>query len=668
MWHTQPPLPLPRTQKTTTRSASLSVPTLARLIARAQKGQQQSYSPLDDVRVLNEYAQTFVGKQPPRNIFECMAELMLADPVTLKEFLGEEEEEEEDPQDDVLPQFSPLDFDPKNRYGLLEDKETWACCGEKLGDSDGCWIRMDERDPEGVVLPYRLWTDAKEKPRGKQTKAQLEKWILQEIRPGSAFQRKKYYTRLHEEIKGRVERLAFDVAAYYLGEVDEFTRKEELRDLFRLYYEYNQIQNKQLLQRDVYELDRIKFAENVLAVIRPPARKPKVVKPVPFVPNPKVVEPSPPKPVPKSKVVEPSPPPLAPEQQVVTYMVVNPVAKDIAEFVEKTNELAIGSNFDLTKRENQILFRFANAIVLSKSEYSRRMLYLKLKFLYNQYVTNKKNEVDDIADVITKEKNNLIYNNKAEKFSNQFAKPNVAPPNLQQWRPASSRISASNTIYNNNSCPFDSMLTALFKRPGTWLINEIREARNGFAAYKGTEEQTVLLHSALLSDIEKLQADTNERWENITRPAWINVLPVGNANTIQDDPRALMSSLFQFYKLQDNNVLTILRNINALIDVPAIIPDAVQIIIVEFDVTTAPLGTKINNVSDEIGEFELVSCLSWKGILHWVSYVKDNDGTWYYFDALTNKNRELQPGRTHLEQGKEGIEQPCGWIYFRKQQ
>lgn len=642
MWHTQPPPP-PTELATKTKSLHPSISTLARLISKAQKG--QPYSPLDDIRILDEYQRTF-GRTPRRNIFENMAELMLANGELLDEFL---QEQEEPLQDERIPHFSPLDFDPKNRYGLLDDKETWACCGEKLGESDGCWFRMDDRDPEGVVLPYRLWTDAKERARGKKTKKELEAWILEEIRPGSAFQSKKYYTRLHEEIKARVMQLASDVAAYYIGEERDFTRKEELRELFLLCYEYNKVQNRHLMPRDVYVLDRI-ILDN------PP---PVVVVPKPLTPKPKVDEPPLPPSASTFKIVTPTVNKSVNKQRIdAIFNAKVPDASKIEMFIEYATQLAIETNFDQSNRENEIVFGFANAIALTTKDYQNSLLQT-LYVLFDNYVSGK----DDEKSLLKQAARNIPKRKKRE-FPNSFGSSRQSV--VGRWRGAGVRLSTSNTTFQNNSCPFDSMLTALFKIPGTWLIEKLREAA-AFRAYQGSAQQAERLHTAILSDVEKLQADSNERWVNATRPAWIGVLPLGVDDNVEDDPRGLLTSLFQFYNLE-NNLFSIFRLQDRFVDAPNAIPPEVQVLVIEYDIHIAELGTRIQNVTDIVyKDFELVSCLSWQGFLHWVSYIKDPvDQQWYYFDALTNQNKVLKAGRVHLDQGEAKREQPCGWIYFRK--
>jgi len=128
-------------------------------------------------------------------------------------------------------------LDPRNNYGVYKRElgthmrwvllaplqEKMRCCHEHVGQTEGCWISLDPRQPVGEPVPYALldvdhWDDLV-------TTSKLADKIdfKTEARIGTAFKDAEFYLQLHDDIRQllrRVDRPLRDAFVRYVKRLD----------------------------------------------------------------------------------------------------------------------------------------------------------------------------------------------------------------------------------------------------------------------------------------------------------------------------------------------------------------------------------------------------------------------------------------------------------------
>jgi hypothetical protein len=247
---------------------------------------------------------------------------------------------------------------------------------------------------------------------------------------------------------------------------------------------------------------------------------------------------------------------------------------------------------------------------------------------------------------------------------------------------AGTEVTGTDFQFKDNSCPFDSLLTALFKVPGLMLQQRIWDAKKAFT-FDDTKTNVLAqqFHEALARDIEYLQQpDGAAKSVNRTREAWRRVLPL---DMNMQDPRDLLDNLMRFYGLG------YIQSIRGKLMEMGGEDDNIDLIMIRHDpervdgrislgtiAHNPPLQKVVNGTT-----YELVSCLSYQGGVHWVSYVRSIvDKRWFAFDAYSTSRhgaaafaavqREVS-SVSHTEipervsQGVPNKESPCAYIYMQ---
>lgn len=164
-------------------------------------------------------------------------------------------------------------FDPKNHWGLyMADLPgtdcvsfRMACCKERVGQSEGCWIRLDKKQQEGVVVPYRVM------PKNYWSLLSIDDPSLKlatefnnNVQKGTAFRDTDKYVQLDSKIITMWESVTIDLEAEfkaYITELDKIyestppgqlplnpsaSLKQELRQklisVLELEQQYNEVQ------------------------------------------------------------------------------------------------------------------------------------------------------------------------------------------------------------------------------------------------------------------------------------------------------------------------------------------------------------------------------------------------------------------------------------------
>lgn len=91
-------------------------------------------------------------------------------------------------------------LDPTKMWGIVAKRygpDQMACCGEPYGLTAGCWISLVPGQPEGEILPYKLWFDDF---NFFQDWAQGNYISIGIIQVGTAFRDEAYYRKIHTDI------------------------------------------------------------------------------------------------------------------------------------------------------------------------------------------------------------------------------------------------------------------------------------------------------------------------------------------------------------------------------------------------------------------------------------------------------------------------------------
>lgn len=224
------------------------------------------------------------------------------------------------------------------------------------------------------------------------------------------------------------------------------------------------------------------------------------------------------------------------------------------------------------------------------------------------------------------------------------------------------------------SCAFDSLFTALFKVPGTWLQDQIFNASNVRPLTQKCNADE--FHGAVLDDIIFLQSPLAERAYCLAREAFYACV----GKPVQwDDPRELLSRILTFYRLDDflydyktlNAQSRVVPNRVRFADAPE--PQNMQMILFEVEdannILVNRAGTVRFTVPETIndGTFTLLSCMVSKGG-HWLSYTRDWNGEWWKFDAIQNVQQNLGQGMPREVLQGSATEQPAAYLYVKRQQ
>ncbi len=242
-------------------------------------------------------------------------------------------------------------------------------------------------------------------------------------------------------------------------------------------------------------------------------------------------------------------------------------------------------------------------------------------------------------------------------------------------------MTASNFMFDGDTCPFDAAFTALFKRGGYGLITKINTASKVFPnnnVIDPSAKDPMTLHVLIVDAIHHLQSDSSAPVSlAMLRTAWKQFFNIGNGINDMEDVNVIIEHLCRFY---DVPVLTSYNGYTSKAVLTEYSEDpkerAPEIIIMRSPYTTIvkdPLP-----IEDEFGlhgnTYTLMACASFRGGIHWVSYVRDADDKWYKFDALMEINRTLST-REHITKGVREIhattglhvdERPMSWIYAKR--
>ncbi|MBX9636944.1 MAG: hypothetical protein K2Q45_05275 [Nitrosomonas sp.] len=245
------------------------------------------------------------------------------------------------------------------------------------------------------------------------------------------------------------------------------------------------------------------------------------------------------------------------------------------------------------------------------------------------------------------------------------AAPAAALENVNVPEVSDYNITTSNFEWNSaggGSCAFDALMTGLFKVPGTWFEQYILEnANQAIPLVPGCNVNE--LHRAIVQDIAFLKADTPERPDCQTRPAYYRCVKKAAE---WDDSRELTAMLLRFYNAEDNMQVIAGENYDANVEVGK------EMVMFEVGPVVGNLMSERRpqyNPPVEISnnEFVLMTCFIFKGGNHWLSYVRDPlTEYWWKFDAIADVNDQIGP---ELPRGVAGLivgEQPGAFLYVRK--
>jgi hypothetical protein len=207
--------------------------------------------------IISEYEHHY-GVTAPRNVYDCLARIMTLpqilgvldsirdDALTSESFLAHPLAPEPNPLDRVIPEYDRTlmwaprradkadpyagrGLEPTRSWGYEEDegeRKLWACCGQAIGQTDGCWFAMDslEKNPGGVIIPYKLWFDD---GKGGELwtalsldaidQATLARRIRGDYVIGTAFERPEFYRSLHSSMTSLLASIADDASSVYFN-------------------------------------------------------------------------------------------------------------------------------------------------------------------------------------------------------------------------------------------------------------------------------------------------------------------------------------------------------------------------------------------------------------------------------------------------------------------
>lgn len=247
----------------------------------------------------------------------------------------------------------------------------------------------------------------------------------------------------------------------------------------------------------------------------------------------------------------------------------------------------------------------------------------------------------------------------------------VEVPNAQIGQnsiPCRENVTLTNFVYNSLSCPYESMMTGLFKVCNTTLTRAVRFATNFNAPQSVTQQQCQTLHQAVLNVLVYLHSDvasTRKVDDFGLRDAFIPFLkdPARGMHDVSD----LIEILAQFYGLEvyaDGFMVD--DDVNVLAP-----PDIL--------LSMAPTGTPSENFGDvdysqtlaqtrrtfKGKSYQLMACFSHKSHAHWVSYVRDANGDWYAYDGYARRQEKVVPGKLNTTmRGVVDVEEPFVWVYI----
>lgn len=234
----------------------------------------------------------------------------------------------------------------------------------------------------------------------------------------------------------------------------------------------------------------------------------------------------------------------------------------------------------------------------------------------------------------------------------------VVQPSMFQWEEAGM----------GGSCSWDTLFTAMFKLPQTWLQERIHEATLVYPLKEdgcGKREANDL-HQTIWRDVVYLQTNLSSQLPCLSLSAWKDCL-IGGENAAGDDPRGLLDALRMFYKIEgigggdfEQNTFSeaILKN-----------PDnrGKQLLVFNVPNASEKKGQTDYEMPLQIlnGEFTLLSVASHAGLFHWVSYVRDpRVRTWTKFDMGRSEYVSSEDVPEILRRGTSS-EQPAMWVYVR---
>ncbi len=248
-------------------------------------------------------------------------------------------------------------------------------------------------------------------------------------------------------------------------------------------------------------------------------------------------------------------------------------------------------------------------------------------------------------------------------------------------RPA---MTLNNFVYDSNSCPFESALTALFKRHDTpWMARVL--AAQVFQAPAGVN--AAQLHYGVLQAIEylhgldnapALQTKTVDQMNRL-REQFAPMLVGREHYTDTYDARTdVLVPLLDFYGVRYH-----VEGVNVNDEWNGTRGAGEELVM--FTLQGLPEGVAMGAVDFETqisrfdgAELELVACLSFRHGPHWFSYVRDGDGDWYHFDGWQRiqERSENAPGSRYplgVTRGysvgdgtkQRAPQQPHAWIFRR---
>ncbi len=271
----------------------------------------------------------------------------------------------------------------------------------------------------------------------------------------------------------------------------------------------------------------------------------------------------------------------------------------------------------------------------------------------------------------------VILETEAEKHeqhaSRQPPDPIVAVPNDQVGQnpiPCRDDVTLTNFVYHSLSCPYESMMTGLFKICGTSISRAVRFATKFHAPQSVTQQQCQTLHQSVLDVLAYLQSDvpsTRTVDSFGLRDAFIPFMkdPSRGMHDVSD----LITILAQFYGLS-------IYADGVLVDDDANVPSAPDILLSYVDTGTPAENYGLVDYSRTMAqtrrtfkgkEYQLMACFSHKSIAHWVSYIRDANGDWFAFDGNAKRQVKVVPGMLNTTmRGVKNEEEPFVWLYVNR--
>lgn len=258
-----------------------------------------------------------------------------------------------------------------------------------------------------------------------------------------------------------------------------------------------------------------------------------------------------------------------------------------------------------------------------------------------------------------------------QQVASQPPDPIVSVPNTQIGNnpiPCRENVTLTNFVYHSLSCPYESMMTALFKVCTTTLSRAVRFATKFNAPQSVTPQQCQTLHQSVMAVLAYLHSDaasTRTVDDFGLRDAFVPFLkdPARGMHDVSD----LIEILAQFYGLEvyaDGAMAIDDPNVHVA---PDILLSMAPTGIAAEDygrVDYAPTLARTHRTFKG-KTYQLMACLSHKSIAHWVSYVRDSKGDWFAYDGNAKRQEKVVLGKLNTTmRGVKNVEEPFVWVYI----